>query len=392
MYSEGSGVKKDYFEAVKWLSMSAKQGSAIAQYNLGNMYRNGHGVDQSDSKAMLWHQKSADQGYANAQSQVGSFYARGIGVPKDAVTAVKWYKKAADQGHSESQLALGSRYYVGQGVIKDKIQAYMWINLAAASGLSSAIDYRDRVEKNMTNSQIAKAQKLSGEWISKSNQREINNRDIGVRTPTLRRKILHATGTGFRVAKTGAVITNNHVTENCATIKVNGGSASLRSADSQNDLALLQGTPSPVTAKFRSGRGLRIGDDVIVAGYPLRGLFGGGLNVGTGTVSSLAGLSNDSRKLQISAPVNSGNSGGPLLDNAGRVVGLIVSKVNAVKSAEVLGDVVQGANFAIKAAVAQSFLDMNGVDYQFATNSKKRATADIAEEAKGYTVLIECWK
>lgn len=175
-------------------------------------------------------------------------------------------------------------------------------------------------------------------------------------------------------------------------MKVDSRPAPLRSADAHNDLALLRGTPSANIARFRSGRGVRVGDDVVVAGYPLRGVLGGGLNIGTGTVASLAGLGNDSRELQITAPVNSGNSGGPLLDQSGRVVGVIVSKVNAVKSAEVLGDVIQGANFAIKANVAQGFLDMNGVDYQFSTNSKRRKTADIAEEARGYTVLVECWK
>ena len=115
-------------------------------------------------------------------------------------------------------------------------------------------------------------------------------------------------------------------------------------------------------------------------------------NVVTGTIASLSGVKNNSSRLQITAPINSGNSGGPLFDSSGRVVGVIVSKINNTKAREVLGEEIQGANFAIKGSVVRSFLDMNDVDYEVSTSNKNMSTADIAENAKEYTALIKCWK
>ena len=203
----------------------------------------------------------------------------------------------------------------------------------------------------------------------------------------------YSSGTGFYVNKKGLMITNNHVVKSCNKIKVDGSNAVVKSFDTTNDLALLKvDSSSSSTPDFRAGRGIRLGDGVTVAGYPLRRVLGSGLNVVTGTVASLSGVKNNSSRLQITAPINSGNSGGPLFDSSGRVVGVIVSKINNTKAKEVLGEEIQGANFAIKGSVVRSFLDMNDVDYEVSTSNKNMSTADIAENAKEYTALIKCWK
>ena len=72
---------------------------------------------------------------------------------------------------------------------------------------------------------------------------------------------------------------------------------------------------------------------------------------------------NDPRYLQISAPVQPGNSGGPLVDLAGRVVGVVTAKLNAVAIADATGDIPQSINFAIRPDTVTTFLDKNGVDY-----------------------------
>ena len=203
----------------------------------------------------------------------------------------------------------------------------------------------------------------------------------------------YSSGTGFYVNKKGLMITNNHVVKNCNKIKVDGSDAVVKLFDATNDLALLKVDSSSSSAPdFRAGRGIRLGDGVTVAGYPLRSVLGSGLNVVTGTVASLSGIKNNSSRLQITAPINSGNSGGPLFDSSGRVVGVIVSKINNTKAKEVLGEEIQGANFAIKGSIVRSFLDMNDVDYEVSTSNKNMSTADIAENAKEYTALIKCWK
>ena len=199
-----------------------------------------------------------------------------------------------------------------------------------------------------------------------------------------------STGTGFYVDHNGSVLTNNHVIHGCDAVHVNGVRSKLMALDEANDLALLRTSSARGVAIFRGGRGVRLGEDIVVVGYPLRGVLGAGLNVSTGIVSSLSGLANNYRDMQISAAVNGGNSGGPVLDQNGYVVGVVYSKVNALKSMLTLGDVVQGGNFAIKASVARNFLDANNIRYGISVAGLEKNTVDIVDEAQDYTALIEC--
>ncbi len=137
---------------------------------------------------------------------------------------------------------------------------------------------------------------------------------------------------------------------------------------------------------------MRLGDPVVVYGFPLVGVLTPTGNLTTGGVSALAGLGNDSRMMQISAPVQPGNSGGPLLDSGGNVVGVINMKLNALRTAAATGDVPQNVNFAIKASVVRNFLDANSVDYQNAPAARELKPADVADRAKKFTLLIECWR
>ena len=116
------------------------------------------------------------------------------------------------------------------------------------------------------------------------------------------------------------------------------------------------------------------------------------INITTGGVSALAGIGNDFRFLQITAPVQPGNSGGPLLDLNGYVVGVIVSKLNSIAVAKVTGDIPQNVNFAIKASIARTFPDANEVKYTRISSKKKMDPADVGDQARKYTFLLECWK
>lgn len=169
--------------------------------------------------------------------------------------------------------------------------------------------------------------------------------------------------------------------------------ASLAVADPQSDLALLwsKGRFSSV-ASFRVGRPVRVGEEIVALGFPLHGLLASGVNVSTGTVSALAGLANNSTQLQISAPVQPGNSGGPLLDLNGAVVGIVVSKLDAIKMAKAIGDIPQNVNFAIKADVARLFLEAQGVSVQSAQTGPPRKKEDVAAAGREFTVLVECLK
>jgi S1-C subfamily serine protease len=96
----------------------------------------------------------------------------------------------------------------------------------------------------------------------------------------------------------------------------------------------------------------RLGEEIVVYGFPLAGLLASSGNVTTGNITALAGLGDDIRFLQISAPVQPGNSGGPVLDRNGNIVGIVVSKLDAIKTAIATQDIPQNVNFAIKLRVA----------------------------------------
>ena len=149
--------------------------------------------------------------------------------------------------------------------------------------------------------------------------------------------------------------------------------------DLQIDLALLKISGVPLTpATFRQGRGIRPGDPVVDVGFPLQGILTSDLNVTTGNVSALAGPGNDRRLMQVTAPVQPGNSGGPLLDLSGNIVGVVVSKLDAEKLAELTGDIPQNVNFVISAGVARAFLDAYGVPLLNVAIAVLRAPAGTA--------------
>jgi S1-C subfamily serine protease len=109
-----------------------------------------------------------------------------------------------------------------------------------------------------------------------------------------------------------------------------------------------------------------------------------------GSVSSLKGMTDDSRSLQMSVPVQVGNSGGPLLNASGGVVGIIQSKLDAIKTASLTGDLPQNVNFAIKSMIALNFLQSSGVTPMIAAPAAAWDPSDIAEGAQNFTVQVTC--
>lgn len=159
--------------------------------------------------------------------------------------------------------------------------------------------------------------------------------------------------------------------------------------DTSNDLALIRTqVSSDAVARLRDGA--RLGEDVSVFGFPLSGLLASTGNFTRGNITAAAGLADDTRYFQISAPVQPGNSGGPLLDRYGNVVGIVVAKLNAISVATVTDDIAQNVNFAIKASIAESFLQANGVHFLSGTVDKKLAPEDVAAKAQSVAVEVEC--
>jgi S1-C subfamily serine protease len=94
--------------------------------------------------------------------------------------------------------------------------------------------------------------------------------------------------------------------------------------------------------------------------------------------------------MQISVPVQRGNSGGPVLDQAGNVIGVVVSKLDALKLAQRTGDIPQNVNFAIKGEVVRTFLEAQNIDFTSSDNSSRLEHTDIASRGAAVTVRVRC--
>lgn len=194
-------------------------------------------------------------------------------------------------------------------------------------------------------------------------------------------------GTGFFVNSAGWVLTNDHVVEGCSRIEVPGHGAP-RSVlrDPANDLAaLLVGPPPAPPLAFRA-RPARMAEAVHALGYPLSGVLSASVKVTSGTVNALAGIGNDTRFLQISAPVQPGNSGGPVIDDAGLVVGIATARLDPETFVGA-----QNVNFALRAEIAAAFLAANGIAFESRDAAGPGASLpDVVEAAAAATVPVHC--
>jgi S1-C subfamily serine protease len=135
------------------------------------------------------------------------------------------------------------------------------------------------------------------------------------------------TGSGFVVSEYGDLVTNEHVVSGCRTVAVKQGGrsylATVLASDKNIDLALVR-MPSQVKpteiATVRQSPPLRVGEQAISYGFPLAGALTTEGNLTVGHVSALRGLSDDPNSIQITTPIQLGNSGGPLLDSSGNVI------------------------------------------------------------------------
>ena len=205
-----------------------------------------------------------------------------------------------------------------------------------------------------------------------------------------------AAGTAFFVSRDGMVLTNAHVIKGCTSFRVrelNGVTedAALIAANEKSDLAVLQVRyrHAPGIARFRRGDA-QLGESAFVFGYPLPGLLASSGNVTTGNVTALAGLGDDGTELQISAPVQPGNSGGAVLDFSGNVLGVVVGKLNARKIASIVEDIPQNVNFAIRGSEAIRFLDAHAIRYETASSSVILPTTALASSAQQFTAQVIC--
>ena len=194
--------------------------------------------------------------------------------------------------------------------------------------------------------------------------------------------LIIGSGTGFFVNDQGHIITNNHVVEICKMMaaEIDGDPKIFKilATDEQNDLALIKGDYVNKNCLNLSTRGAVFGEDILAFGYPLDTELSSSVKLTRGIVSSLSGPKNNISQIQIDAAIQPGNSGGPVLNYEGQVVGVASSGLNKWYMIEKSEYIPENVNFAVAAPTLLSFLKANNVNF----GEKKIEVSKTKELAK----------
>ena len=223
------------------------------------------------------------------------------------------------------------------------------------------------------------------------------------------------TGSGFFVSKLGHIITNAHVVKGCNRVTVGDNAnkqvpSDVVNTDRRNDLALLKlSTLEMASAESKAliqklsitvmplatngllrSEDVRLGEKVLVAGYPFGDFISNTVKVTTGVISSTRGAGDDSGQFQLDAAIQPGNSGGPIYDYGGNIVGVVVSQLNKMKMAEATGSIPENQNFGIKASTVRQFLESSGLPSKKAERTKDIPSEEVAQIAENQALMVMC--
>ncbi|HTE13906.1 MAG TPA: tetratricopeptide repeat-containing serine protease family protein [Burkholderiales bacterium] len=389
------GYAKDEGNALAWFKLAADQKNAAAMGWIGNFTEEGKaGIAQDYLVALDWYKKAGDLGNAASMSAAGRMYAVGRGVSADGAEALRWLRRAAAVNYYDAFQWIASVYELGRGgVAKNPALAYAWYGAVPANAdarvVKNVADGKERLTKTLSAGELQEAEKQAKSVAATNTLNIITARLAGKPgASTAPRAGIY--GSGVVVSDAGDIVTNEHVINNCARIRIQplGIAVKLVAKDARNDLALLRAESADLMpVKLRAGRNVRLGDDIIAIGYPLKGVLSSGAVVTTGIVNAMSGMNDDTSAFQISATVQPGSSGGPIFDRSGNLVGIVRARLLSTTQANP-----QNVNFGINLATVSNFLDTHSVNYPTAQVSVKPAeTADLVEHARKSTVQVECY-
>jgi TPR repeat protein len=349
-------------------------------------------VDRNRINSAKWYLKSAELGYPESQLRIASWYTIGHGVPKNAELSADWKLRAANQGYESAQFLIGTCYEQGEGVVESIVEAYKWYNLAAAQGNSVAKNYKERLERKMPLLLVAEAQRLSAAFKPR---KEIPNKAGGTTRPEVATSLPDAFGSGFYVTSNGYLLTNQHVVDGARQVFIYSGSKKLPArvvkTDAANDLALLKVSGTFAALPVSSSRRVKLGQTVSTVGFPNPDLQGKSPKLTKGEISSLSGASDDPKYFQISVPLQPGNSGGPLVDGYGNVVGVVTAKLSTKAALATAGTLPENVNYAVKGTFVMGFLEsVPDVAAEMLDPKPRRSRefTEVVSEAEEASVMI----
>ena len=351
-------------------------------YMLGNICYN----QEKYLEALKWYTEAAAKGHTDAQFVLGSMYINGMGIQKNIKKGRKLIISVAREGNAIAQYLFGQL----MDIEKRYEEAYYWLTLARkqekdlerAGLLSDSLSTRlDELEDLIGHKKINELQEETGDgWKPRQ---------------------LNGGGSGFYI-KEGLVLTNAHVIDSCNEVRVQGDyyyRVDVIKKASAVDLALLKissDLPSEKhrhSAPFRSkSASLQLGEGIAVFGYPLPGSLSFEGNFTIGNVSSMEGSPTEitpSDAFQFTAPIQRGNSGGPVLDAAGNVVGIATEFLLNLYDDR---NIAQNINFAVSLKAIRKFLKDAGVEPDSVSSSDTRKEwTEIARAAQKFTVPVLCF-
>jgi S1-C subfamily serine protease len=202
-----------------------------------------------------------------------------------------------------------------------------------------------------------------------------------------------ATGSGFLVNNEGVIVTNAHVIDGCRKVLANGIDSSTEltvlAVDGANDLALVQSAKPLGKPLTLAKANAKLMDEIFVAGYPFGDKLSKSVKVTKGIVSSVSGIGNNFSQMQIDASLQPGNSGGPVIDKTGQVVGVAVSKLDFAVALKTFGTLPEDTNFAIKSSVLKNFLE--ALDINFHTNVRGDHEQSLVSSVEQGTLRLTCF-
>ncbi|MEZ5540560.1 MAG: tetratricopeptide repeat-containing serine protease family protein [Pseudomonadota bacterium] len=281
----------------------------------------------------------ADAGNADAQLNIGILYDVGQGVATDPVEAAHWYRRSAEHGHAAAQYNLGLMYVAGRGVPQDNTEARFWFAQAAGQGLQEASAMLSDFERRETPAASV----------------------LGSRESFIDSLSGTSTGTAWPVAG-GYAITSNHVVADSEAVSLYDMTgqrlhATVAVRDTVSDLAVLrvdEADKLPPALPLAQLPG-RLGSDVFTLGFPRVDILGRTPKLTEGIISSVNGYRDDPGSYQTSVQIQPGNSGGPLLNMDGEVVGIVSSMLGTVtEGAEPV--VMPNISYAVKVELLQALL------------------------------------
>ena len=202
-------------------------------------------------------------------------------------------------------------------------------------------------------------------------------------------------GSGFFLNDKGYIASNFHVTDGCIDVKLGDESLEIVRNDIVNDIAILKSNREVSGIINIAVDGAMKGEDIFVLGYPHGKHLSSESKVTKGVVSALQGLGNNYSQMQIDAAIQPGNSGGPVVNEKGELIGVTVATADYEVMFDMFKSLPQNMNFAIKSQMLINILDGSKIEYQlpksswftFGTSSQKEMIA----EADKATVYLECW-